>query len=204
MKAIKLSALALLLSMGATVAFAQTKSKKTKAKAKTEHSVEVGGAKMLASKNIIENASQSADHTTLVTAVNAAGLAETLQGEGPFTVFAPTNEAFDMAGKNTIAALTKPEYKDLLTGVLNYHVVQGKYTAKDLLKLIEDNGGKAELTTVQGGKLTAEKKGTRIALVDERGVTAFVTIKDVEQSNGVVHVVDRVLMPNQDMSKLKI
>ncbi|GAB3773453.1 fasciclin domain-containing protein [Spirosoma horti] len=155
----------------------------------------VGGAPMYPSKNIIENAVNSKDHTTLVAAVKAAGLVETLSGPGPFTVFAPTNKAFDKLPKGTVETLVKPESKETLTKILTYHVVSGKMSAADLMKAIADGGGKATLTTVQGGTLTAMQKGKKIELMDAKGGTSTVTIADVNQSNGVIHVIDTVLMP---------
>jgi uncharacterized surface protein with fasciclin (FAS1) repeats len=160
-----------------------------------QKSVEVGGAPMYPNKNIIENAVNSKDHTTLVAAVKAAGLVETLQGEGPFTVFAPTNAAFNMLPEGTIPALLKPENKTMLSNVLTYHVVAGKYDAAALMELIEKNNGKAMLKTVEGGTLYFTKKGNGIMLWDEKGGTANVTVKDVYQSNGVIHVIDHVVMP---------
>ncbi|QHV96347.1 fasciclin domain-containing protein [Spirosoma endbachense] len=160
-----------------------------------ENSVMVGGAPMYPSKNIIENAVNSKDHTTLVAAVKAAGLVETLSGPGPFTVFAPTNKAFDKLPKGTVETLVKPESKAMLTGILTYHVVSGKMSAADLMKAIADGGGKATLTTVAGGTLTAMQKGKKIELTDAKGGVATVTIPDVNQSNGVIHVIDTVLMP---------
>lgn len=162
---------------------------------KKEKTVMVGGAAMYPSKNIVENAVNSKDHTTLVAAVKAAGLVETLQGEGPFTVFAPTNAAFDMLPAGTVETLLKPENKMMLTNVLTYHVVAGKWSAKELAAKIKAGHGTAELTTVAGGKLWAMMKGNKIALKDEKGGMAFVTIKDVNQSNGVIHVIDHVLLP---------
>ena len=162
-------------------------------KAKT---VMVGGAAMYPTKNIIENAVNSKDHTTLVAAVKAAGLVETLSGPGPFTVFAPTNEAFNALPAGTVETLVKPENKATLTKILTYHVVAGKMTAADLMKAIKAGGGKATLTTVSGGTLTAMMKGAKtIELKDEKGGIATVTIADVMQSNGVIHVVNKVLMP---------
>ncbi|MBS1654717.1 MAG: fasciclin domain-containing protein [Bacteroidetes bacterium] len=155
----------------------------------------VGGAPMYPGKNIIENAINSKDHTTLVAAVKAAGLVQTLEGTGPFTVFAPTNEAFDMLPKGTVETLLKPENKIKLTGILTYHVVAGKLDAKALAAKIKAGGGTAELTTVAGGKLWVMMKGKNIVLKDEAGNMAMVTIKDVYQSNGVIHVIDHVLMP---------
>ncbi|TLV03424.1 fasciclin domain-containing protein [Dyadobacter luticola] len=160
-----------------------------------EKSVTVGGAPMYPSKNIIENAVNSKDHTTLVAAVKAAGLVETLSGPGPFTVFAPTNKAFDKLPKGTVDNLVKPENKEMLTGILTYHVVAGKMSAEDLMKAIESGSGKATLKTVAGGTLTAMQKGKKIVLTDAKGNTATVTTADVFQSNGVIHVIDTVLMP---------
>lgn len=155
----------------------------------------VGGASMLPSRNIIENASQSKDHTTLVAAVKAAGLVDTLEGKGPFTVFAPTNEAFDKLPKGTVDSLLKPDMKDTLTKVLTYHVVAGDLDSRAIAKMIQDGHGKAMLTTVEGEPLTASMKGSRLVLTDAKGGTATVTIPDVHQSNGVIHVIDTVLMP---------
>ena len=155
----------------------------------------VGGAPMSAKKNIVENASKSKDHTTLVTAVKAAGLVQTLQGDGPFTVFAPTNEAFDKLPAGTVETLVKPESKKQLTSILTYHVVAGDYTGTKLMSAIKSGGGSAKLTTVNGEKLTAAISGDSIKLTDSKGGTAMVTIADVIQSNGVIHVVDSVLMP---------
>ena len=156
----------------------------------------VGGQEMYPTKNIIENAVNSADHTTLVAAVKAAGLVETLEGAGPFTVFAPTNEAFAKLPAGTVDTLLKPENKPTLTKVLTYHVVAGRLSASDLKKQIKAGNGTAELTTVEGGKLWASEEGNRIMLKDEKGGTTWVTIPNVFQSNGVIHVVDTVLMPN--------
>jgi uncharacterized surface protein with fasciclin (FAS1) repeats len=157
--------------------------------------VMVGGAAMAPTKNIIENASNSKDHTTLVAAIKSAGLVETLSGPGPFTVFAPTNGAFGKLPKATVAKLMKPESKAALAKILTYHVVAGKMTAADLLKAIKDGKGKATLTTVQGETLTVEKVGDALELVDAKGGMSRITIADVNQSNGVIHVVDTVLMP---------
>ena len=156
----------------------------------------VGGQEMYPTKNIIQNAVNSADHTTLVAAVKAAGLVETLEGAGPFTVFAPTNEAFAKLPAGTVDNLLKPENKATLTKVLTYHVVVGRVSASDLKKQIKAGNGTAELTTVEGGKLWATEEGNRIMLKDEKGGTTWVTIPNVFQSNGVIHVVDAVLMPN--------
>ncbi|GAB3993501.1 fasciclin domain-containing protein [Spirosoma daeguense] len=160
-----------------------------------EKTVMVGGAPMYPSKNIVENAVNSKDHTTLVAAVKAAGLVETLSGPGPFTVFAPTNKAFEKLPKGTVETLVKPENKQTLTGILTYHVVSGRMSAEDLMKAIKDGGGKATLTTVAGGTLTAMQKGKKIELTDAKGGMSTVTIPDVFQSNGVIHVIDTVLMP---------
>jgi uncharacterized surface protein with fasciclin (FAS1) repeats len=158
----------------------------------------VGGAPMYKTKNIVENAVNSADHTTLVAAVKAAGLVETLSGKGPFTVFAPTNAAFDKLPAGTVETLVKPENKATLTKILTYHVVAGKYDAKKLMQLIKKGGGQAMLKTVSGGTLTARPNptGDGITLTDEKGGTSNVTIADVYQSNGVIHVIDTVVMPN--------
>jgi uncharacterized surface protein with fasciclin (FAS1) repeats len=173
------------LAFAAMPAFAQT----------GEKTVMVGGAAMYPSKNIIENAVNSKDHTTLVTAVKAAGLVDTLSGKGPFTVFAPTNEAFEKLPKGTVDTLVKPENKANLAKILTYHVVSGKMTGADIDKAIKDGKGKAELKTVEGENLTAEMQGGKLVLVDAKGGKSTVTIGDVMQSNGVIHVVDTVLMP---------
>ena len=157
----------------------------------------VGGQEMYPTKNIVENAVNSADHTTLVAAVKAAGLVETLEGPGPFTVFAPTNEAFSKLPAGTVETLLKPENKATLTKVLTYHVVAGRLSSHDLLKKIKDGKGTAELTTVEGGKLWVTlHDGKHIELKDEKGGMALVTIANVFQSNGVIHVIDSVVMPN--------
>ena len=155
--------------------------------------VTVGGAAMYPTKDIIDNAVNSKDHTTLVAAVKAAGLVETLKGPGPFTVFAPTNAAFSALPAGTVESLLKPENKQMLTGVLTYHVVPGRWNAMQLKRQIES--GKTTLKTAAGGTLTASASGNTIMLTDEKGGTAKVTIADVHQSNGVIHVVDRVLLP---------
>ncbi len=157
--------------------------------------VMVGGAPMLASKDIIDNAVNSKDHTTLVAAVKAAGLVDTLKGAGPFTVFAPTNAAFAALPAGTVDTLLKPENKGMLTGILTYHVVAGKMDAAALTKAITDGKGKAMLKTVAGGTLTAMAANGGVTVTDEKGGTAKVTIADVYQSNGVIHVVDKVLLP---------
>lgn len=155
----------------------------------------VGGAEMLPTRNIVENAVNSKDHTTLVAAVKAAGLVDTLSGPGPFTVFAPTNAAFDKLPAGTVDTLMKPESKETLTGILTYHVVPGRMTAADLTKAIAEGGGSANLTTVQGGTLTATQAGAMVTLTDAKGGKSMVTQGDVMQSNGVIQVVDMVLMP---------
>ncbi|TDS17410.1 fasciclin domain-containing protein [Sphingobacterium paludis] len=160
-----------------------------------EKSVIVGGAPMYPSKNIVENAVNSKDHTTLVAAVKAAGLVETLSGKGPFTVFAPTNAAFDKLPKGTVENLVKPENKAMLTGILTYHVVAGNHSAEDLWKLTKKGKGKAMLTSVQGEKLTLWTKGDKLYVRDAKGNDALVTVANVHQSNGVIHVIDTVLMP---------
>ena len=172
--------LAVMLGLSAASSFAQ---------------VMVGGAPMLASKDIIDNAVNSKDHTTLVAAVKAAGLVETLKGPGPFTVFAPTNAAFAALPAGTVDTLLKPENKAMLTGILTYHVVAGKMDAAALTKAITAGGGKATLKTVEGGNLTAKVSGGKVMLTDEKGGAATVTIADVYQSNGVIHVIDHVLLP---------
>jgi uncharacterized surface protein with fasciclin (FAS1) repeats len=155
----------------------------------------VGGAAMYPNKDIIDNAVNSKDHTTLVAAVKAAGLVDTLKSPGPFTVFAPTNAAFAALPAGTVDTLLKPENKATLTKVLTYHVVAGKMDAATLTKAIMAGGGKATLKTVSGGTLTAMSSGGTVMVMDESGGTANVTIADVIQSNGVIHVVDKVLLP---------
>lgn len=150
---------------------------------------------MYPSKNIVENAVNSKDHTTLVAAVKAADLVDVLQSEGPFTVFAPTNAAFDKLPEGTVATLVKPENKATLQTILKYHVVAGKWNAKAIAKLIKDGKGKAMIKTVSGGTLTAWTKGDNVYVTDENGNSAMVTIADVNQSNGVIHVIDTVLLP---------
>lgn len=155
----------------------------------------VGGAAMYPSKDIIDNAVNSKDHTTLVAAVKAAGLVETLKGEGPFTVFAPTNEAFNKLPNGTVESLLLAENKPTLTKILTYHVVAGKMDSKAIASAIKAGNGKAEFTTVAGGKLWAWMKGGKLVIKDEKGGMSTVTIADVYQKNGVIHVVDTVLMP---------
>jgi len=155
----------------------------------------VGGAPMYPSKNIVENAVNSKDHTTLVAAVKAAGLVDTLEGPGPFTVFAPTNAAFAKLPAGTVQTLLKPENKGMLTKILTYHVVPGRVTAADLMKMIKAGHGMAKLKTVEGGTLTAKMNGGHVVLVDAKGGMATVTQADVMQSNGVIHVTNAVSMP---------
>ncbi|MCX6208086.1 MAG: fasciclin domain-containing protein [Bacteroidetes bacterium] len=174
-----------------------------------EKTVDVGGAAMYSSKNIVANAVNSKDHTTLVAAVKAAGLVETLQSAGPFTVFAPTNSAFDKLPAGTVATLVKPENRATLTKILTYHVIAGKFDAAAIKAKIKEGKGTATFTTVQGGTLKATMKGKKLILTDEKGGMSMVTIKDVYQSNGVIHtikdvyqsngvihVIDTVVMPN--------
>ena len=156
----------------------------------------VGGHEMFPAKNIVENAMNSEEHTTLVAAVKAAGLVETLEGPGPFTVFAPTNEAFAKLPAGTIDTLVKPENKAMLVKILTYHVVAGKMGRKEIGEAIKEGHGKAVLNTVSGGTLTASMQGKDIVLTDEKGGSARVTQANVFQSNGVIHVIDTVLMPN--------
>jgi len=160
-----------------------------------DKTVMVGGAAMYPTKNIIENAVNSKDHTTLVAAVKAAGLVETLEGDGPFTVFAPTNEAFNMLPAGTVETLLKPENKGQLTTVLTYHVVAGRLGSKELMEKVKEGHGMAMLTTVQGEQLTVMQKDNALWIKDSKGGIAKITIKDVNQKNGVIHVVDHVLLP---------
>jgi len=163
----------------------------------SEKTVTVGGAPMYPSKNIIQNAVNSKDHTTLVAAVKAAGLVDTLEGAGPFTVFAPTNAAFAKLPAGTVDRLLKPENKATLTKVLTYHVVPGRMTAVSLMKAIKDGEGEAHLKTVAGESLTVKQAGPgKLTVTDAKGDVANVTIADVLQSNGVIHVIDTVLLPN--------
>ena len=165
------------------------------ASASTEATVMVGGAPMYASRNIVENAVNSRDHTTLVAAVKAAGLVDTLASAGPFTVFAPVNSAFDRLPAGTVATLLRPENKAMLQSVLTYHVVPGRMTAADLMAAIRAGGGSARLTTAQGGMLTARMSGRNIVLTDAKGGMATVIQGDVMQSNGVIHVTNAVSLP---------
>jgi uncharacterized surface protein with fasciclin (FAS1) repeats len=160
-----------------------------------EQTVTVGGSPMYPSKNIVQNAVNSKDHTTLVAAVKAAGLVDTLQSAGPFTVFAPTNEAFAKLPAGTVDTLLKPENKKTLTNVLTYHVVPGRLTAKDLMAKVKDGNGKAMLKTVEGEDLTVTQSGNKLTITDAKGDKSMVTIANVMQSNGVIHVVDTVLLP---------
>ncbi|CAD6519671.1 hypothetical protein LMG27952_01182 [Paraburkholderia hiiakae] len=160
-----------------------------------DDTVEVGGAAMYPSRNIIQNAVNSNDHTTLVAAVKAGGLVNTLSGNGPFTVFAPTNEAFAALPAGTVQTLLKPENKAMLVKVLTYHVVPGRLTANDLAMAVDQGGGKAILKTVEGDSLIVSKDAKGWAITDDKGDVAHVTIGDVMQSNGVIHVVDTVLLP---------
>lgn len=160
-----------------------------------EKTVMVGGAAMYPSKNIVENAVNSKDHTTLVAAVKAAELVDVLQGKGPFTVFAPTNDAFAKLPDGTVETLLKPENKGTLQRVLTYHVVAGKYNASDIVAMIKKGDGKATFNTVSGGKIYATWEGNTLVLWDENGGKSMVTIADVNQSNGVIHVIDTVVLP---------
>ncbi|MGH6907997.1 MAG: fasciclin domain-containing protein [Aestuariivirga sp.] len=175
-----LIALSLTVALGTSTAFAE---------------MMVGGAEMFPEKNIIENAINSKDHTTLVAAVKAAGLVETLQGAGPFTVFAPTNDAFGALPAGTVDGLLKPEAKDTLTKVLTCHVVGAKAMADAVMKMVKDDGGVHKVKTVGGCELMLKADGDKITVTDESGGVASVTIADVEQSNGVIHVIDKVLLP---------
>jgi uncharacterized surface protein with fasciclin (FAS1) repeats len=182
--ALALVAAALTLGLSAVSASAQMKNP------------EVGGSPMYPTKTIVENAVNSKDHTTLVAALKAAGLVDTLNGPGPFTVFAPTNAAFDKLPAGTVDTLLKPENKATLVKILTYHVVPGKYNSKKLEQMVKKGNGKATLKTVQGDPLTVSMSGDKIIVTDEKGGTATVTIPDVYQSNGIIHVIDAVLQPN--------
>lgn len=174
---------------GTASTFAQSKMMKN------DKTIMVGGAEMYPSKNIIENAVNSKDHTTLVAAVKAADLVETLQSAGPFTVFAPTNEAFEKLPNGTVETLLKPENKTILQTILTYHVLSGKHSGSDIMNDIKKGNGKATYKTVSDGTLTALMKGKNLMLMDENGGMATVTIADVNQSNGVIHVIDGVVLP---------
>lgn len=194
-KSITIVTLAFTFALG-TTAFAQDGSMKKMKKEKMMMQTKmVGGAEMYPNKNIIENAVNSKDHTTLVAAVKAADLVETLQGEGPFTVFAPTNMAFENLPKGTVETLVKPANKEKLQAILTYHVVAGKFSATDLMKMIKKGNGKAEFATVNGATLTAMVKGKKVLLKDVNGTLSTVTIADVNQSNGIIHVIDTVVLP---------
>ncbi|WP_183558843.1 fasciclin domain-containing protein [Mucilaginibacter sp. SP1R1] len=181
MKTLAFTVLMLMVLAFAPIAKAQTKM--------------IGGASMYPTKNIVENAVNSKDHTTLVAAIRAAGLVEGLEGAGPFTVFAPTNEAFNKLPTGTIDKLLKPENKNLLTKILNYHIVIGLLPTSDLWVMLRSGNGKAVLNTVEGGVLTLMSKGKKLYLIDQKGGVGYITIADIFQSNGVIHVVNAVLMP---------
>lgn len=181
MKSIKMLGLLILTVVFSANTYAQTKM--------------VGGAAMYPTKNIVENAVNSKDHTTLVAAVKAAGLVPTLESPGPFTVFAPTNEAFDALPAGTVSNLLKPENKAKLISILTYHVVPGKLSSMDLMRMVKANHGKATLKTVEGEDLYITMKGHHLMVTDEKGRTAKITIADVNQSNGVIHVINKVLLP---------
>ena len=189
MKLFRSTILTLALSSCLAVTGAHAKSKE-----KMENPM-VGGAPMYANKDIVDNAVNSKDHTTLVAAVKAAGLVPTLKGKGPFTVFAPTDAAFKKLPAGTVETLVKPESKATLTKILTYHVVAGNMTSAKIAKKIQAGGGKATFKTVQGETLTAMMAGDKLELKDAKGGVSTVTIADVMQSNGVIHVVDTVLMP---------
>ena len=186
MKQIKFLGLLILTAIVSNNTFAQSKMPQTKM---------VGGSAMYPTKNIVENAVNSKDHTTLVAAVKAAGLVPTLESAGPFTVFAPTNEAFDALPAGTVETLLKPENKAKLTSILTYHVVPGKISSEDLMKMVKMNHGKASLKTVEGEDIYVSMKGKKLMLTDQHGNNTWITIADVNQSNGVIHVVNKVLLP---------
>lgn len=190
-----LAAIAGLALTGSGPGLASAQMMSGKSPAAMGHTVMVGGAPMYPTKNIIQNAVNSKDHTTLVAAVKAAGLVGTLEGPGPFTVFAPTNAAFDKLPAGTVDTLVKPENKATLTKILTYHVVPGRLSARDLMAKAKMGGGKAMLKTVEGENLTVQVKNGAIWLIDAKGGMSRVTTADVNQSNGVIHVVDTVLMP---------
>ena len=185
-----------LFASAAVLAFAAISAVPVYADQMSEKTVTVGGAPMYPSKNIIQNAVNSKDHTTLVAAVKAAGLVQTLEGPGPFTVFAPTNAAFAKLPAGTVDNLLKPENKATLTKVLTYHVVPGRMTAVNLMKAVKDGEGEAHLKTVAGEDLTVKQAGPgKLTVTDAKGDVADVTIADVLQSNGVIHVIDTVMLP---------
>ena len=194
-QAIAVTALATLSSGCMSTGMADDMDGSAMADASSEKTVMVGGAAMYPTRNIIENAVNSADHTTLVAAVQAAGLVETLSGPGPFTIFAPTNSAFAKLPAGTVETLLKPENKGLLTSILTYHVVPGRVSATELVGMIKAGGGMAQLKTVNGGNLTAKMMGSNVVLVDGKGGSAQVTQADVFQSNGVIHVTNAVSLP---------
>ncbi len=183
-------------AVAVSVAFAAPVTAPYVAPAYAEMTKMVGGAPMYPSKNIIENAVNSKDHTTLVAAVKAAGLVDTLEGAGPFTVFAPTNEAFARLPAGTVQTLLKPENKGMLTAILTYHVVPGRLTEAEIDAMIRDGGGKAMLKTVQGEELTFARSGGHLWVIDAKGDKAEVTIPNVMQSNGVIQVINKVLLPS--------
>jgi len=191
----KLSRITALTTVAAALAFGAIAVSPTLAAQMNEKTVTVGGAPMYPSKNIVQNAVNSKDHTTLVAAVKAAGLVDTLSGPGPFTVFAPTNSAFAKLPPGTVDNLLKPENKDKLVAVLTYHVVPGRMSAKDLMDAAKKAGGQAKLKTVEGDWLTVEAKGGALMIWDSKGNTSKVTIQNVFQSNGVIQVIDSVLLP---------
>jgi uncharacterized surface protein with fasciclin (FAS1) repeats len=185
-----------LIASAAFIAFAAATTAPLYADAMSEKTVTVGGAPMYPSKNIVQNAVNSKDHTTLVAAVKAAGLVDTLSGSGPFTVFAPVNAAFTKLPAGTVESLLKPENKDTLTKVLTYHVVPGRMTAVNLMKAVKDGEGEAKLKTVAGEDIIVKQAGPgKLSITDSKGDVAMVTIADVLQSNGVIHVIDTVLLP---------
>lgn len=169
----------------------------TFAPASAEMTVEVGGAPMSPSKNIMENAVNSKEHTVLVAALKAADLDETLQSDGPFTVFAPVNKAFEKLPKGAVEMLLKPENKATLTAILSYHIISGKHSAASFIDAIKKGDGKATFKTVEGEELTAEQDGRKLIIIDAKGAKAVVTIPDVNQKNGVIHVIDSVLSPKR-------
>lgn len=194
MRILKIAAAALMLGGSLAACSTMGDDMGTEASASERSMVTVGGAPMYANRNIIENAVNSPDHKTLVAAVKAAGLVDTLSGAGPFTVFAPTDAAFARLPQDTVQMLLRPENKAMLQSVLTYHVVPGRLSAADLGQRIRDGGGTASLTTAQGGMLTARMSGSDIVIVDAKGGVATVTQADVMQSNGVIHVTNRVSM----------
>lgn len=194
--ALLMTSSALVIGAGAANAMQTETAPAPAATAEVEANPVVGGAEMLPTKTIVENASASKDHTTLVAAITAAGLVETLSGPGPFTVFAPTNEAFTALGAETVATLMKPESKPNLEKILKYHVIAGKISREDLVAKLKAGGGKAALTTVEGSTLAASlEPDGNILLTDAIGNVAYITQADVNQSNGVIHVVNGVLAP---------